>query len=83
MNHKDYMFWSKSSIYLKAIRDENSHCCISTFYKYAKLLGFSNRRLKRKSDDYKPVKTCSPNELWCADVTIFKTGDGKKHYFHF
>lgn len=24
-----------------------------------------------------------PNELWCADVTIFKTADSTKHYIHF
>ncbi|WP_165930314.1 DDE-type integrase/transposase/recombinase [Flavobacterium sp. GT3P67] len=24
-----------------------------------------------------------PNEIWCADVTILKTADDKKHYIHF
>jgi putative transposase len=24
-----------------------------------------------------------PNEIWCADVTILKTSDGKKYYIHF
>jgi putative transposase len=76
-------FWSKSSIYLKAVRDENLYCCISTFYKYCKLLGFENRQLKNKFDDYSPIRTTCANELWCADVTIFKTIDGTKYYIHF
>lgn len=83
MQHNDYKFWSKSSVYLKAVRDEKLQCCISTFYKYCRLLGFKNRPRKRKSDDYNPVKTSNPNELWCADVTIFKTTDNAKHYIHF
>jgi len=46
-------------------------------------LGFKNIPRRKKSDDYNPIKTNRPNELWCADVTIFKTADGVKHYIHF
>ena len=83
MTHEDYKYWSKSSIYLKAIRDQQLKCCLSTFYKYSRLLGFKNRPRKRKSDNYNPIKTTKPNELWCADVTIYKTSDNVKHYIHF
>lgn len=83
MTNDNYKHWSKASIYLKAIRDEKLKCCLSTFYKYCRLLGFKNKPRKRKSDDYIPVKTTNPNELWCADVTIFKTADNVKHYIHF
>jgi putative transposase len=75
-------YWSKSSIYLKAVRDGNLLCGISTFYKYCSLLGFKNKSRRKKSDDYDPVVTSKPNELWCVDVTIFKTADGIKHYIH-
>ena len=74
--------WSKSSIYLKAIIDGNLFCGISTFYKYCSLLGFQNKPRRKKSDDYEPVRTSKPNELWCVDVTIFKTKDHVKHYIH-
>jgi putative transposase len=83
MMHQDYKYWSKSSIYLKAIRDQKLSCGIATFYKYCRLLGFKNNTRKRKSDFYNPVRTNKPNELWCADVTIFKTKDNLKHYIHF
>lgn len=83
MTHKDYQYWSKSSVYLKAVRDELLKCCVSTFYKYCRLLGFQVRKNKKKSDDYHPIKTSKPNELWCADVTLFKTADGIKHHIHF
>lgn len=83
LTHNDYQFWSKSSVYLKAVRDQTLTCSMATFYKYCRLLGFKNRPRKRKSDSYNPVKTSKPNELWCADVTVFKTDDGVKHYIHF
>jgi len=56
---------------------------VSTFYKYCCLLGFQARKNKKKSEDYHPIKTSKPNELWCADVTLFKTADGIKHHIHF
>ena len=83
MSDDNYKYWSKSSVYLKALREGNLKCCISTFYKYCRLLGFSNRPRRKKPDNYNPVKTTRPNELWCADVTIFKTADNIKHYIHF
>ena len=82
MTHEIYKYWSKSSIYLKAILDGNLLCGISTFYKYCSLLGFQNKPRRKKSDDYDPVVTSKPNELWCVDITIFKTKDHVKHYIH-
>lgn len=83
MENENYKHWSKASIYLIALRDRNLHCCMSTFYKYCRLLGFKNKPRNKKSDDYNPVRTSKPNELWCADVTIFKTADNVKHCIHF
>jgi len=82
MTDKKYKFWSKSSVYLKAIREEAISCGISTWYKYCNLLGFNNRHLQVKRK-YKSLISSKPNEIWCADVTIFKTADGIKHYIHF
>lgn len=82
MIDEKYKFWSKSSTYLKAIREKAISCGISTWYKYCKLLGYNNRHLRPKKK-YKSLKTSKPNEIWCADVTVFKTLDGVKHYIHF
>ena len=83
MNHQTYKYWSKASIYLKAVRDKEIHFSMTTFYKYCQLLGFGKQTFKQKKDFYKPLRTSKPNELWCADVTIFKTIDHTKHYLHF
>ena len=82
LTDKRYRYWSKSSVYLRAVRDEAISCGISTWYKYCKLLGFGNRHLQIKRK-YTSLKSSRPNEIWCADVTIFTTADGVKHYIHF
>ncbi len=82
MEHESYKYWSKSSVYLKAIRDQALFCGLSTFYKYCRLLGYANLKTYSKFNQYFPLKTTKPNEVWCADVTIFKTADNAKHYIH-
>jgi putative transposase len=79
---KEYQFWSKSSIYFKAVRDKKISCGLSTWYKYCKLLGFGSRHLRSKKS-YSSMVSDRPNQIWCADVTIFKTNDGTKHHIHF
>ena len=82
MSDQVYQHWSKASVYLKALRDGNLNCGISTFYKYCRLLGFKNKPRRKKSDYYSPLRTYKPNQVWCADVTIFKTADNVKHAIH-
>ena len=83
LTNDTYKFWSKSSVYLLALRNKDISFCLATFYKYSKLLGFSSNRHLRQKITYKALKTTRPNEIWCADVTIVKTEDGKKSYVHF
>ena len=83
MSDQVYKHLSKASVYLKAIRDGNLNCGVSTFYKYCRLLGFKNKPRRKKTDQYRPLRTSYPNQVWCADVTIFKTADNVKHYIHF
>ncbi len=82
LTHEDYKYWSKSSIYLRAVRDTALCCGLTTFYKYSKLLGYTSRPNYDKRRFYNPLKTNKPNEVWCADVTIFRTLDGVNHYIH-
>lgn len=78
-----YKYWSKSSLYYLGLRNKDFGFCLTTFYKYSKLLGFKNGRHLHKKPKYTPLISTNPNQIWCADVTIFKTADGIKHYIHF
>jgi putative transposase len=83
LENKEYQFWSKSSVYLLALRNKDVSVCLTTFYKYAKLLGLNGTPHLQVRTKYSSLKSSHPNEIWCADVTILKTSDGNKHYIHF
>lgn len=83
MENPVYLYWSKSSIYLLALRNKEISFGLSTWYKYSKLLGYNTSRHLQSKIKYSSLVSYKPNEIWCADVTILKTSDDKKHYIHF
>jgi putative transposase len=83
MENKDYLHWSKSSVYLLALRNKEISFGLTTWYKYSKLLGYSTTRHLHPKKLYGSLMSYRSNEIWCADVTILKTLDDKKHYIHF
>jgi putative transposase len=83
MENAAYLHWSKSSVYLLALRNKEISFCLTTFYKYSKLLGYDKSRHFQPKIKYSSLTSYKPNEIWCADVTILKTTDDKKHYIHF
>lgn len=78
----NYRYWSKASLYYLGLRNNDFSFGLTTFYKYSKLLGFTQNRHLQPKIKYSSLKSSKPNEIWCADVTIFKTLDNKKHYIH-
>jgi putative transposase len=83
LENVDYKYWSNSSIYLIALRNADISICLTTWYKYSKLLGYTAWRHLQPKKIYSSLTSFRPNEIWCADVTILKTADDKKHYIHF
>lgn len=83
MEIEDYLHWSKSSVYLLALRSKEISFGLITWYKYSKLLGYSTTRYLHPKKSYGSLISSRPNEIWCADVTILKTANDKKHYIHF
>jgi putative transposase len=83
LGDEKYRYWSKSSVYFLGLRNKDISVCLTTFYKYSKLLGYQKSRHIQPKIKYSSLKSYKPNEIWCADVTIVKTLDGKKHYIHF
>lgn len=78
-----YQYWSKSSLYYLGLRNKDFGFCLATFYKYSKLLGYSQNRHLHFKPKYDSLVSTKPNQIWSADVTILKTKDGVKHYTHF
>jgi putative transposase len=54
-----------------------------TFYKYANKLGFKkNRPPSRHKKHIRGIRAAKPNELWHADLTIFRTQNNVKVYIY-
>jgi len=83
LEDEKYKSWSKSSVYFLGIRNKDISICLTTFYKYSNLLGYEKSRHIQPKVRHTGLKSHKPNEIWCADVTILKTLDRKKHYIHF
>jgi transposase InsO family protein len=70
-----FQYWGIYNIAKYALRNNILPLSITTWYKYAKLLGIHrprphHRRKKRK----KGVRASQPNEIWHMDVSLFKIG---------
>lgn len=75
--------WSMRSVYLYAIKNGTLSVSINTFYKVNQQLGIRNTKdNKKKKRHKKGIRANAPNKIWHADITIFKTLDGKKHYIY-
>ncbi len=75
--------WPTISHYWYCIAQNIVFCHVSTFYKYAKALGFKGRKGKFKKKYKEGIRAVRPNQIWHADITIFKTTDGIKNYIYF
>ena len=76
-----FKYWPVSSIAYYAQREGILSVGLSTFYKYAKLLGVSRPKyIKPKSPI--GIRADSPNQLWHGDITIFSLNN-VKYYLYF
>ncbi|MDR6570884.1 DDE-type integrase/transposase/recombinase [Chitinophaga ginsengisegetis] len=79
--NKEYDNWPLSSIYYQLLRDRKIHCCLSTFYKYCRLLNITKKCI-RKPKKYTPFRTNEALKVLHQDITLFKTMNGVKHYIY-
>lgn len=83
MNLSRHKTWCIHSIWGKAIRDSVVSTAESTWYRYARKLGYSEIRKPQK----KPIKkgsfnTSRPNETWHMDIFQYKTLDNVTFYIY-
>ena len=82
MDNENTKYWSIASIYLKAVRDGLVTCGLSTFYLYVKMLGLKENHKPCYIKQFHPIRAIFPNQFWHADITLFKTINGIKHYIY-
>jgi hypothetical protein len=80
----DILHWPLASVYYKMIRERAAIMSLTSFYKYARLLG-----LKRSKPNHKwklkriGIKATKAGQTLHMDVTIFKTLDNTKVFLYF
>lgn len=73
-----------NSLYWHLRRKNILHCCLSTFYKYAKKLGLKrNPPRHRRKNHETGIRALKPNQIWHADVTCFTLKNGLKSFLYF
>ncbi len=83
-NKKEFSHYYLINLYWLGKRLNKIACDKSTFYKYVKKLGIKRTKPKSRRKKHKiGLRASRPNQYWHADVTIFRTADGKKHYLYF
>jgi transposase len=82
LTDRNFFHWPVASIAYYLSRKDILHVCLSTMYKYKKLLGLQRRIFKKVCNRVGIVST-RPNEYWHCDLTVFKTKDGVTNYIYF
>jgi transposase InsO family protein len=83
MNSSKFKTWCIRSIWGKALRDQAISMAESTWYRYARKLGYSQARKPEKKKRKKGSFNASrPNETWHMDISQYKTLDNVTFYIY-
>lgn len=82
LNDSKYAHWGIQNIWAKAFKENHTKLSKYAWYHYNKLLKIRKNVSKGKKHTYQPIIASKVNEIWHADITVFKTLDGMKHYIY-
>ena len=83
MTNQKYIHWPISSIWGQAFKESKISMAISTWYRYVRILGYSQARKKPKKPRKRgSVKAEKVNQIWHMDVSHYKTIDNVKFYIY-
>ena len=77
-----YSHWGIHSIWALAFKVGETALSKQAWYHYNKLLKIRLHAKKGKKPSYAPIRAMEVNQIWHADITVFKTLDGIKHYIY-
>jgi len=78
----EFSHWGIHSIWAKAFKEGTTHLSKLAWYHYNRLLEIRKSSKKGKKPKLHPLRAESVNQIWHADITVFKTLDGIKHYIY-
>lgn len=82
LSKPEYSHWGIHSIWAFAFKNGETQLSKHAWYHYNKLLKIRLQAKKGKKPSNNPIRASAVNEIWHADITVFKTLDGVKHYIY-
>ena len=83
LNCPELSHWPISSVWGYAIKNKLVTLSLPTWYHYNKILKIRKRYRKfKKRDEYKSITTQKINQVWHADITLYKTVKGNVYYIY-
>ncbi|SDW83034.1 Integrase core domain-containing protein [Lutibacter oricola] len=83
MTNKRFYHWSVASIWGLAFKQDKTSMALSTWYRYAKRLGYTSaRKAYKKKRKRISIEASTVNETWHMDVTYYKTLDNIQYYIY-
>jgi len=80
----DIFHWSLASVYYKMIREGAAMMSLTSFYKYARLLGLQRNKMNhRPKFSRSGIKATKAGQILHMDVTLFRTLDNTRVYLYF
>ncbi len=82
LSDPDKSHWGIPSIQGWAIKEKLCFLSVSSWYMYNRFLKVRKSISTFKKPDYKALRATAVNEIWHADITVFKTLDGIRNYIY-
>ena len=82
LNNPQYLHWGIASIWGKAFKNGDTSLAKQSWYRYNKLMRIRNKAIKEKKPVYYPIRALKVNDIFHADITLFKTQDGIRWYIY-
>lgn len=83
LSNPEYIHWPIISVAYHGMREGILKAHPNTWYKYARLMKLKRKKFKKPKKTYDDgLRATAPNEKWHADITEFKTADGRTSYIY-
>ncbi|TSJ41856.1 DDE-type integrase/transposase/recombinase [Fluviicola chungangensis] len=82
LSKPEYAHWGIHSIWALAFKTGETSLSKQAWYHYNRLLEIRKQVRKGNKPKYKSILAQNVNQIWHADITVFKTLDGVKHYIY-
>lgn len=82
LSKSEYAHWGIHSIWAVAFKEGITHLSKQAWYHYNNLLAIRNSAITGNKKKHNPLIAECVNQIWHADITVFKTLDGVRHYIY-